>query len=433
MAKGILTLANGKKAWAYCRKNGVWATLAAALERVLQSQMVYRRRVVVAQELEAQRGALWEKRELFSILVPAYETKGRHLREMVDSVLAQTYPDFELIIVDASGSDKVSDEMKYYKDRRIRYVRLVENKGISENTNAALELARGRYVGLLDHDDTLEPDALYCMMEAIQRGRVKYGEEPWLLYSDEDKCNKDLTRFYEPNRKCGFNLDLLLSNNYICHFLVMRTELARELGFRRSYDGAQDHDLVLRAVERLLFSGRPSPGAIRHVPKVLYHWRCHEDSTAGNPASKGYAYEAGRRAVEDFCRRLGWQVRVVHTRHLGFFRVEYKGGALSQRPDLAAVGGRIVSGGKIAGGAYTKRGRILYQGLPVCFCGYMNRAVLQQDVFAADIRHMQVRGELAPLLRQIREEDGESVSASLRFGREAAQLGYRILWDPFLE
>ena len=172
-----------------------------------------------------QRCVVWERRELFSILVPAYETDVRHFREMIDSVLAQTYEDWELIIADASPSDKLTQEMGYYKDGRIRYLRLEENRGISENTNAALAAAGGSYIGLLDHDDILEPDALYRMMEAIRRVVRETGTEPQMLYSDEDKGDGDMQRFYEPHRKEKFNLDLILSNNYICHFLVMKREL----------------------------------------------------------------------------------------------------------------------------------------------------------------------------------------------------------------
>ena len=153
-------------------------------------------------------------------------------------------------------------------------------------------------------------------------------------------------------------------------------------------------------------------------------------STAENPASKMYAYEAGRRAVEDFCRSQGWQARVSHTRHLGFFRVEYQGDIFRQRPELAAVGGRILCGGRIAGGAYGEDGEILYKGLSRHFSGYMHRAVLQQDVPAVDVRHIRVREELRPLLDEIMKEEKDPAAASIRFGREAASRGYLLLWDP---
>lgn len=429
MAKAMIRLSDLKKTYRYFKKNGLLPAFYAALERIQNKNVCYEKRIVSPQEQERQRKTLWNEEEWFSILVPAYETEVRQFREMIDSVLAQTYERFELIIADASDSDKLLEVMKYYKDSRIRYLRLEENRGISENTNEALQAVRGSYVGLLDHDDTLEADALYRVMEAIHDYRETYGEGPQVLYSDEDKGDADMSRFYEPHLKNKFNLDLILSNNYICHFMVMRTPLIRSLGFRSEYDGAQDHDLVLRAAAELW----ERTETIVHVPYVLYHWRCHDGSTAENPQSKAYAYEAGKRAVEDFCRQRGWKVQVTHTRHLGFFRVEYAGDILEQRSDLAAVGGRIVSRGRITGGAYGADGHVLYEGLPVHFSGTMHRAVLQQDVDAVDIRNMRVRPQLRPLLEQIRNAQPDPVAASLHFGREAAKLGYRLLWDPLME
>lgn len=419
-------LSNLKKAYRYCRKNGMMPTFYAVLERLRDSGMQYEKRIITEEELGVQRNTMWEQPEYFSILVPAYETKLQHFHEMIDSVLTQTYGGFELIIADASPSDKLAEELQYYNDSRIRYLKLPENKGISENTNRALEVARGSYIGLLDHDDTLEPDALYRMMEALTTGRKERGVMPALLYSDEDKCDDAMSGFYEPHLKEKFNQDLILSNNYICHFLVMEAELMKSLGFRQEFDGAQDHDLVLRAVKAL----HGEKDRIVHIPHILYHWRCHTGSTADNPASKMYAYEAGRRAVEDYCQSQGWQVRVCHTRHLGFFRVEYEGDIFRQRPELAAVGGRILNGGKVVGGAYGEDGEVLYKGISRHFSGYMHRAVLQQDVAAVDVRQMRVREELRPLLDEIMQEEKDPALASLRFGREAADRGYLLLWDP---
>lgn len=428
MAGKSINLANLKKAYRYCRKNGVMSAFYASLERFSQEKVSYDRRVLTAEELERQKSTVWQQKEIFSILVPAYETAPVHFHEMIASVLGQTYEDFELIIADASPSDKLKQEVEYYHDDRLCYIHLPENGGISANTNKALEKARGSYIGLLDHDDTLESDALYRMMEKIRDCR-RLGSEPWVLYSDEDKGNGEMSEYYEPHRKLDFNLDLLLSNNYICHFLVMKAQLMKELGFRSAYDGAQDHDLMLRAAARLW----NDTDRIVHVPYVLYHWRCHRGSTAENPQSKLYAYEAGRRAVEDFCREQGWQVSVEHTKHLGFFRVVYVGDVLEQREDLAAVGGRILAGGKIAGGAYQADGTILYQGLNRHFSGYMHRAVLQQDVAAADLGKIRVRKELQPVLEEIQVQEADRKAASLQFGKKAADLGYRILWDPFLK
>ena len=202
----------------------------------------------------------------------------------------------------------------------------------------------------------------------------------------------------------------------------------KELGFRKEYDGAQDHDLVLRAAELLMNREEE----IVYVPGVLYHWRCHTLSTAENPQSKMYAYEAGRRAVEDFCRRRGWKVQVLHTKHLGFFRVVYEGDIFEQREDLGAVGGRILAGNRISGGAYTADGEVLYKGLHKHYSGYMKRAVLQQDVDAVDVRLIRVRKELLPILEDVMNREKDPVQASLLFGKEIRAKGYRIMWDPAL-
>ena len=191
-----------------------------------------------------------KKKLLFSIVVPAYETKEEYLKQLIDSLLEQTYPFWQLIIADAGESNKVRETVQSYHEERIQYLKLSSNKGISENTNRALEAVKGEYVGLLDHDDFLTADALYEMEKRIMQGKEQ-GIEYAFLYSDEDKCDETGSSFYEPHFKMDFNLDLLLTNNYICHFLVMKRTLIGQLGLRKEYDGAQDFDLVLRAVGKL--------------------------------------------------------------------------------------------------------------------------------------------------------------------------------------
>ena len=142
------------------------------------------------------------------------------------------------------------------------------------------------YIGLLDHDDILTRDALYEMACALEK-QEQNGIHPVFLYSDEDKCDGEAQNTYEPHRKTDFNLDLLLSNNYICHFLVMDAAVMKRLRLRTGFDGAQDYDLVLRAAGQVL-EGTPEEAYV-HIPKILYHWRCHRNSTASNPASKTYA------------------------------------------------------------------------------------------------------------------------------------------------
>ncbi len=250
---------------------------------------------------------------LFSILVPAYETPALFLRQMIESVLTQSYKNLELCIADGSPSGEVRKIAEAYagKDSRVRYQKLEQNLGISENTNAALAMASGDYIGLLDHDDLLMPGALYEAAEALKEAG---GADA--LYTDEDKVNMDLSRHFQPHFKPDFNSEYLLSNNYICHFFVVKRELALETGgFRSGFDGAQDYDFILRCTE----GGR----RVLHIPKILYSWRCHEASTAANPESKLYAYEAGKRAVNAHLERMGTPGEALATSNYGFHRIRF--------------------------------------------------------------------------------------------------------------
>ena len=266
-------------------------------------------------ELEGQRRKQWKKQPLISVVVPAYKTPEKFLREMIKSLEAQTYTNWELCIANASPEDTAMAEvLREYtgKDVRVKVEDLKENLGIAENTNAAMEMASGEYTGLLDHDDLLAPQALYRIVEALNQSR----EEPDVFYSDEDKVTTDLSEHFQPHFKPDFNVDLLRSNNYITHFFVVRTSLIRQVGgFRREYDGAQDYDFIFRCTE--------AAKKICHIPEVLYHWRTHQASTADNPASKMYAFEAGKRAIEAHLKRQGVEGTVSHTKDLGFYQVEY--------------------------------------------------------------------------------------------------------------
>lgn len=233
---------------------------------------------------------------------------------MLDSLLAQTYENWELCLANGSPEDKdMETVLRSYAemDSRIRYQDLKENLGIAENTNAAFAMAKGDFVGLLDHDDLLAPNALYEIVSALEKH-----PEADIVYTDEDKVTTDLTEHFQPHLKPDFNLDLLRSNNYICHFLVVRRNVVEKAGgFRREFDGAQDYDFIFRCVEQAR--------EVIHVPEILYHWRTHKSSTADNPASKMYAFEAGRRAIEGNLDRTGTKGTVEHTPDFGFYRVKY--------------------------------------------------------------------------------------------------------------
>ena len=360
----------------------------------------------------------------FSLLVPAYEPGETFLRALIDSVLAQTYGGFELIIADAGETDGTQETTLSYHDARIVYRRLPKNGGISANTNAAAQFARGDYVALLDHDDLLTPDALYEAAAAL----VRTGAE--ILYTDEDKCDGTGRRFFEPNRKPDFNLDYLLANNYICHLLVMKRGLFQALGLRSEFDGAQDYDLLLRAPK----------SSVVHVPKVLYHWRTHRGSTAGNPASKDYAYEAGRAALVSYFAQRQIQAQVEHAKHRGFYEVTYRPDIFTEREDVGVVGGKIVNRRRrIVGGLYDEDGGALFLGMHEQESGPMHRADTVQDAAAVDVRCMRIRPELYELYKSVfgvsydthvmLSSDGLK-ELSLVFCRAARKLGYRVVWDP---
>lgn len=264
--------------------------------------------------LEKQRHHHFEYSPLISVAVPAYRTPEKFLVQMIDSLLAQTYGNWELCIANGSPEDgamkKVLEEYTK-KDSRIRVSELTENKGIAGNTNVALEMARGEFVGLLDHDDLLAPNALYEIVRALDEDRTLDA-----VYTDEDKVTTELDEHFQPHLKPDFNLDLLRSNNYICHFFVVRRSIVQKVGgFRQEFDGAQDHDFIFRCIE--------TAEKVGHIPEILYHWRTHKASTADNPASKMYAFDAGKRAIEAHLKRTGTEGTVSHTPDLGFFRVKY--------------------------------------------------------------------------------------------------------------
>ena len=412
-------MANLKKTLYYLQRNGLRETWNSVRERLTETDR-YFYVSCSEEELERQSDRKWDAPMTFSIVVPLYRTPENYLNRMITSVIAQSYPHWELILADATEDRSVEKTLteqgflatrlleteeaseSVAADPRIHYVHLTENAGIAANTNQALPYAKGEYIGLLDHDDVLTPDALYEMADAITKANDR-GVSVAFAYSDEDKCDGEETKYYDPNHKEDFNYDLILSNNYICHFLVMDADLMKRLQFRPECDGAQDYDLVLRAVAEVLATDGPAgEERILHIPKVLYHWRCHEASTAANPHSKKYAYEAGLRALQDHVAERGISAEAVETRHVGFYRLQYTD-VLQNRPDVAAVGGRVLSGktGKIIGGRMTAEGKVFYEGLPQGFGGYLHRAELSQDAQALDLRCIRIQPSCQEIFEKI--------------------------------
>lgn len=254
------------------------------------------------EELERQRNTHFDYEPRLSIVIPVYKTPERYLQEMLDSIVNQTYSKWEVCIADGSPRGESRERLiKRYADRdtRFKYVILGENKGISGNTNAAMDMAQGDFLVLADHDDTLTPDALFECVKAMN-------EDPLydVIYSDEDKLDMDGQALFDPHFKPDFNPDLLTSVNYICHLFVVNRNLVEAIGgFRQEFDGAQDYDFIFRCTEQAR--------KVHHIPKVLYHWRCHMNSTASNPESKMYAFEAGARAIKAHYDRMGITVDSV--------------------------------------------------------------------------------------------------------------------------
>ena len=263
--------------------------------------------------LRRQKHAPFAQKPLISIVIPLYCTPLPYLKELIESVRRQSYENWQLCLADGSPDDKAKEflEKHYGREKRIVYQKLEENGGISANTNAAAELAKGEYLMFCDHDDTLEPDALYEIVKAIN------DTDADVVYTDEDKVSMDGQHYFDPNFKPDFNLFRLRENNYICHIFVVRKSLTDETGMLRSeFDGAQDFDFILRCCEKAK--------KITHIPKVLYHWRCHMDSTAADPSSKAYAYEAGRKAIREHYQRMGIDAKVDMTERPGWYRSHIK-------------------------------------------------------------------------------------------------------------
>lgn len=464
------------------KRNGVRNTMYKLSERLVRDKEEadygeeFMRNAPSKEELMTQKNHVFPIQYKISILVPTYETDRVFFDQMIDSVIAQTYSNWELCIADGSKSDKVKNAVMETIGRstdpsiwgRIKYQRLPENKGISGNTNFAMSMATGDYITLLDHDDILTPDALYEVMTALSAGNYKEGNiddnNIKIVYSDEDKINADLTRYFDHHRKPDFDIDLLRSNNYICHLFVVEASVAKKTGgFLTKYNGAQDHDFIFRCVEQV------SREQIYHISKVLYHWRAHESSTADNPEAKLYAYEAGKAAIEDHLERMGLKTTVEYTAHLGFFRVKYEDSGIGYiqmtkeqfdaltpeeieeldtelimiradevipltddwlkqfagyfaRPEVGAVGGKVYDRRmKIDSAGYTKNmasGEMIpnYRGMNGHYSGYMHRASIQHQVDGIPLDCMMIRK------KALKFEDTISMSKD-----------YVIVYDPFVE
>lgn len=310
VAREIRIILNERKRKAYLAEN---AEPTYAVDNAGYDDWFHDQRVT-EEELLLQRKARFPYTPKISIVIPLYNTRSDFLVELMDTLVGQSWRNIEICLADGSTSDEPGEliRTKYGDDRRIVYKRLEKNEGISGNTNAAIAMATGDFIMLADHDDTLEKDACYEIVCALNKD-----PEIDVVYTDEDKILLTDDIYYSPNFKPDYSPDLLTSNNYITHIFCVRKSIVDQVGGERAeFDGAQDHDFIFRCCE--------AARKVHHIPKFLYHWRAHASSTAGNPESKMYAYDSGRRAVQEHYRRMGIPAKVELAEDIGSFRSIYE-------------------------------------------------------------------------------------------------------------
>lgn len=269
---------------------------------------------VSRQELFAQRKTKFSYAPKFSVVVPLYHTPAKFLKDLVRSMMYQSYANWELCLVNASPEDvHLTSLLENWamRDKRIRVIRLEKNLGIAQNTNAGIEASTGEFIAFLDHDDFLEPNALFCYVDALNKDKTID-----VFYSDEDKTDEYAAHYFYPHFKSDFNIDLLHANNYMCHFLAVRKSLVDTVGgLNEKFDGAQDYDFVLRLTE--------NTKKIYHCPRILYHWRCSNQSTAASQGNKMYAIHAGKAALNAHYKRIGWNARAQEGAVDGWYQTKF--------------------------------------------------------------------------------------------------------------
>jgi glycosyltransferase involved in cell wall biosynthesis len=299
------------------KRNGIRATIKKIINYKKKRIRKKLSKFIVLPKSErlSQEKTIFSKQIKISIITPLYNTPKKFLREMIQSVKKQTYDNWELCLADGSDDNhkNISSICNAFvkKDKRIKYKRLNNNFGISGNSNKAIEMSCGEYIGILDHDDILHPSALYEVMKAI------CNEDTDFIYTDEaifNNGNKIITwKNYKPN----YAIDTLRSCNYICHFSVFSRKLMEKAGtFRSEFDGSQDYDLILRYTD--------IASKIYHIPKLLYFWRSHRNSVASNINNKSYAVTAAKNAIKDHLARHGISARVESTKvYLTLYKIIY--------------------------------------------------------------------------------------------------------------
>lgn len=314
-----INVSNITRAKDFIKDNGFRAFLSKAYHKLKGDRLQYsawiKQHVATETELEEQKKHHFDYEPLISILVPTYKTPKHLLVETVNSVLNQSYSNWELCIADGNSQEQYLKDMlnEYSKnDKRIKVKYLDENKGIAGNTQECYHMASGDYIGLFDHDDLLEPNALYEVVKAVNEDRTID-----FIYTDEDKINEKSNYRFDPHFKQDFAIDTFRSYNYICHFSVFRKDLMDKIGgFRDGFNGSQDYDIIFRATE--------NAKNIHHIPKILYSWRVHSGSTAGNPKNKMYCYESAKKVLNEELARKGIKGVARDGKYIGTYEIDYE-------------------------------------------------------------------------------------------------------------
>lgn len=312
-----------KRAYKYLKKHGFKRTAKRALSVVFNINYTYmdwwKDHRVSKEELESQTKYKFNYSPKISIVVPLFNSKLSFLKALIESVLEQTYSNWELCLSDGTGKKtQLSEYLNEISRNEKRIVITSSDKplDISSNTNKALDIASGEYIAFADHDDLLTPNALYEVVKCINKNN------PDLIYTDEDKVDSSGRHFFQPHFKSDFNPDMLNCTNYFCHLVVVDKKIQKRVGYlNKKFNGAQDYDFVLRCTEQT--------DNIYHIPKILYHWRAHSESTADKPEAKIYAFEAGKYAIQEHYSRLGIDAEVFHAfvgnkQLFGVYRTKYK-------------------------------------------------------------------------------------------------------------
>lgn len=277
--------------------------------------------------LKEQRDYKFVSNYKFSILIPVYRPDAKFFTLMLDSIVAQTYDNWQICLADGSGDgytveNVVKPYVEKYGEDKVKYIKLENNLGIAENTNAAMRMADGDFIVFGDHDDELHPTALFECMRELER----YPQADF-IYSDEDKIIEATGHHTEAHFKSDLNMELLRTNNYICHLSVVKKSLADKVGvLYTQFNGSQDHDYVLRCVEKA--------ECVRHIPRILYHWRINDNSTAKSASTKTYANTAGVNAVSAHLKRMGIDGEVKNGVAPGFYDIRYK---LTEKPLVSVI------------------------------------------------------------------------------------------------